>query len=136
MLNVKQVILMRVDLNMRKGKMIAQGAHASLGVVLQKMSTDYGSSSQDITAKTFFYEKGGPFDLWLNGPFTKICLKVSSEEELMSLYNRATEQGIPSCLITDSGKTEFNGVPTKTCCAIGPHWSEEIDKITGHLQLL
>ena len=134
--DVKQIILVRKDLRMGVGKTASQVAHASLGVVLQKMSTDYGSSSQDITAKTSFYEKGGPFDQWLNGPFTKICLKVSSEEELMSLYNRATEQGIPSCLITDSGKTEFNGVPTKTCCAIGPHWSEEIDKITGHLQLL
>jgi len=136
MSDVKQVILMRNDLNMRKGKMCAQASHASLGVVTNKMSIDYGSSSQYITAKTFFYEKGGPFDLWLNGTFTKICLKVSSEEELVSLYNKAVEEGIPSCLITDSGKTEFNGVSTKTCCAIGPHWSEEIDKVTGHLSLL
>lgn len=27
---VKQVIIIRTDLNMRKGKMIAQGAHASV----------------------------------------------------------------------------------------------------------
>jgi peptidyl-tRNA hydrolase len=28
--DVKQLIVMRTDLNMRKGKMIAQGAHASI----------------------------------------------------------------------------------------------------------
>lgn len=32
--NVKQVIVMRKDLNMRKGKMIAQGAHASVDALL------------------------------------------------------------------------------------------------------
>jgi PTH2 family peptidyl-tRNA hydrolase len=36
----------------------------------------------------------------------------------------------------DAGLTEFNGVPTKTCIAIGPNWSDEIDEITGHLKLL
>lgn len=39
-------------------------------------------------------------------------------------------------LVTDSGRTEFGGVPTKTCLAIGPNKIEEIDKITGHLPLL
>ena len=39
-------------------------------------------------------------------------------------------------LITDAGHTEFHGVPTRTCLAIGPAWSDEIDAITGGLQLL
>jgi PTH2 family peptidyl-tRNA hydrolase len=137
---VKQCILMRVDLNMRKGKMIAQGAHASLGVITNKMTRNENKfiirHPDDFRSMVLSYIKDDPFDLWLNGTFTKICLKVSSEEELVSLYNKAVEEGIPSCLITDSGKTEFNGVSTKTCCAIGPHWSEEIDKVTGHLSLL
>jgi PTH2 family peptidyl-tRNA hydrolase len=33
----KQVIVMRKALNMRKGKMIAQGAHASMKVILNLM---------------------------------------------------------------------------------------------------
>ena len=36
----KQVIVMRKDLGMRKGKMIAQGAHASMKVLLQAGSLD------------------------------------------------------------------------------------------------
>src|SRR5271157_6246907 len=35
--SVKQVIVMRKDLNMRKGKMIAQGAHASMKAILYQM---------------------------------------------------------------------------------------------------
>ena len=37
MSTVKQVIVIRKDLKMTKGKMIAQGSHASLGVVLGMM---------------------------------------------------------------------------------------------------
>ena len=74
-------------------------------------------------------------DSWLNGIFTKICLSVDSEEELLKIYNSIPTE-IPSVLITDSGLTEFNGVPTNTCIGIGPWDSDEIDKITGHLKLL
>ena len=38
-------------------------------------------------------------------------------------------------LCVDAGRTEFHGVPTATCCAIGPDWPERIDPITGHLKL-
>jgi len=72
---------------------------------------------------------------WLNGKFTKICVSVDSEEELMDIYNKVPEL-CPVFLVTDAGLTEFNGIPTKTCLCIGPYISEEIDKITGHLKLL
>jgi PTH2 family peptidyl-tRNA hydrolase len=52
------------------------------------------------------------------------------------LYNKALELNIPCALIEDNGLTEFKGIKTKTCCAIGPYISEEIDKITSHLKLL
>ena len=43
---------------------------------------------------------------------------------------------MPCALITDAGKTEFHGVATKTCCAVGPAWAEDVDAITGALPLL
>jgi PTH2 family peptidyl-tRNA hydrolase len=74
---------------------------------------------------------------WLGvGGFKKICLQVETEEELDEIYNKALAKGIHCAMIIDSGKTEFKGVPTKTCCAIGPWNEEEIDEITGHLDLL
>jgi PTH2 family peptidyl-tRNA hydrolase len=46
------------------------------------------------------------------------------------------EAGLEVHLITDNGKTEFHGEPTRTCLAIGPDDAEKIDAITGRLQLL
>lgn len=128
-MNVKQVIVVRKDLNMRKGKMVAQGAHASMKVFFDKLS-----DGDDLGVKviTFSDEEKE----WVDGIFTKICVSVNSEQELDEIYNKAQAAGLNCALITDSGLTEFNGVPTKTCCAIGPNKSEEIDKITGNLSLL
>lgn len=125
----KQVIIIRKDLKMRRGKEISQGSHASLAVVLNEMRKDKNTFE-------FKIEKDSPWDKWLNGLFTKICVYCNSEQELLEIYQKAKEAKIPSVLITDAGLTEFNGVPTNTCVGIGPYWSEEIDKITGHLPLL
>jgi PTH2 family peptidyl-tRNA hydrolase len=54
----------------------------------------------------------------------------------MSVYNNAITAGLQVHLITDSGKTEFHGQPTRTCLAIGPDESSKIDAVTGHLELL
>ena len=115
---MKQVIVIRKDLKMRRGKEIAQGSHAAMSFLLKGQS-----SEEDIIE-------------WLNGGQTKICLVVNSEDELLELDKKATEMGLISNIITDAGRTEFNGVPTLTCCAIGPAWDDEVNEITGKLQLL
>jgi PTH2 family peptidyl-tRNA hydrolase len=81
-------------------------------------------------------EKESPMYKWLDGPFTKICVSCDSEEELLVLVEKAKTEQILTCLITDSGKTEFNGVPTITCAAFGPEWVEKLDELTKHLKLL
>ena len=78
---------------------------------------------------------------WLQGRFTKICVSVDSEAELLAIYQKAKDTGLLCSLIQDCGQTEFkdaegNPVPTYTCCAIGPAKSESIDSITGGLKLL
>jgi len=125
----KQVIVMRKDLNMRKGKMIAQGAHASMKVLL-----DAGALAEDRRA--FSLTTWPALAEWLGGRFAKICVSVTSEAELDDVVARARAAGLPCALIIDSGATEFHGVPTKTCCAIGPAWADEIDVVTGALPLL
>lgn len=136
--DVKQVIIMRKDLNMRKGKMCAQAAHASMKVLLELMTVDhvYDWRMADFEERKLKCWKLGPLSKWLNGSFTKICVSVSSELELEEIYNKALEKDIPVAMIVDAGKTEFNGVSTKTCCAIGPHWTTELNEITGKLALL
>ena len=131
---VKQVIVMRKDLNMRKGKMIAQGAHASMKVFFDKMYEDKSQVGDGEKLKCMWL-KDEELE-WVNGLFTKICVSVNSEVELLAIYNQAKESGLNCSLITDSGLTEFAGVPTNTCCAIGPNAAEKIDVITGKLPLL
>jgi PTH2 family peptidyl-tRNA hydrolase len=125
----KQVIVMRKDLGMRKGKMIAQGAHASLKVLL-----DAGAA--DPTGAAFSIRLDAATAAWLDGRFTKVCVSVDSEAALEVIVARARDAGVPCALIVDAGVTEFRGVPTKTCCAIGPAWTDAVDAITGSLPLL
>lgn len=136
---VKQVIVMRKDLNMRKGKMVAQGAHASLKAILYQMerSTSEGFGDKgEILHYTLSDRKESYLMKWLEGSFAKICVSVDSEAELDEIVTKARDQGLVCSVIIDNGNTEFNGVPTKTCCAIGPWLREDLDKITGHLKLL
>lgn len=105
---------------MRRGKEIAQGSHASIAC-LRKLY--YGGVPSQL-------EKD-----WLENSMAKICVTVDSEEELLQIAQNAKDAMLQCHVITDAGLTEFGGVPTKTCLAIGPDRSEKIDKITGHLKL-
>lgn len=133
MSEVKQVIVMRKDLGMRKGKMIAQGSHASLGSLLKMARREESDGGVKIE---FNFPADSVLDKWLNGIFTKVCVYVESEQDLDEIKAKCEAAGIPNSLILDAGLTEFHGVPTKTCLGIGPWWSSEIDKITGSLPLL
>ena len=132
MQNIKQVIILRKDLKMRKGKMVAQGAHASMAVILNEGIKDQG----EIGLPTLTIPMNPDMEAWLTGRFTKICVSVDSEQQLLFVHSAAENAGLPCSLIQDAGLTEFGGVPTYTAVAIGPAKSEEIDKITGLLKLL
>ena len=119
--DVKQVIVVRKDLKMRRGKEIAQCCHASTSVLIQKILHGAYLSEEEV--------------FWISGHRKKVCLQVNSEEELLDIHQKALDAGLFSNIVTDMGLTEFNGVPTKTCLAIGPDTSEKIDKVTGGLKL-
>lgn len=135
-MQAKQVIVMRTDLNMRKGKMIAQGAHASIAFLTNKMRPvyDLGKTEQPEVAKSIDLTEAE--EAWVNGIFTKICVRADSEDELLVIHQKALDAGLTSHLITDRGLTEFDGIPTNTCVGIGPNWADEIDAATGDLKLL
>jgi PTH2 family peptidyl-tRNA hydrolase len=121
MAEVKQVIVMRKDLKMRRGKEIAQGAHASMAFLAKK-----------ALAREPFSEVERA---WLEGLFTKVCVRVDSDDALMAVARAAEKEGIGVEVITDSGRTEFGGVPTRTCLALGPDLAAKIDSVTGGLEL-
>ncbi len=117
-MDVKQVIVVRADLKMSKGKTCAQVAHASL-------------EACEISKKRFkkIYEE------WKNSGAKKVVLKVYSEKEILELYEKAKSMDLPCYLVRDAGLTELKP-GTITALGIGPYKSSEIDKITGKLRLL
>lgn len=119
---IKQVIILR-RLGIRRGKECAQAAHAACAFMSHHIKDPINNPLTDADKE------------WLAGAFTKICLIVESEQELLDIHNKALEAGIRSIPIVDRGLTEFDGVPTLTCIGIGPDDAEKINKITGHLKL-
>jgi PTH2 family peptidyl-tRNA hydrolase len=123
----KQTIVLRKDLNMRKGKMVAQGAHASMRAILQLGHQEGGN---------FLIPLDERLEPWLLGRFKKICVSVNSEAELLQLHQQAKAAGLITALIQDAGLTEFGGVPTYTALAVGPDTADRVDLVTGSLPLL
>lgn len=123
----KQVIVIRKDLNMRKGKMVAQGAHASMAAILNLARREGNDLIIPLDAR---------IEPWLTGRFTKICVSVNSEAELLAIHEKASASGLVASLILDAGLTEFGGIPTHTAVAVGPDAAAKVDLITAHLPLL
>jgi len=115
---MKQVIVVRADLQMGKGKAAAQVAHASLAAAEEAQR-----------------RRGKWFDGWRREGQAKVVLKVGSEEALRELFQKAKAAGLPASLVEDRGLTQLEP-GTVTCAGIGPGPEEEIDAITGKLKLL
>jgi PTH2 family peptidyl-tRNA hydrolase len=111
----KQVILVRQDLDLPKGKLAVQVAHASVEAVHR--------SNEDIIKK------------WRLEGMKKVVLKIKNLEDMHKYKQLAQRAGLVTAVITDAGLTT---VPpgTTTCVAIGPAEEEKIDDITGELGML
>mgnify|MGYP005838672801 CR=1 FL=1 len=115
MTEYKQVILVREDLKLPKGKMAVQVAHASL--------------------TAYEWARPSVIEGWKREGQKKIVLKVNSVEELFRYKEEARKMDIPTALIQDAGLT---CVPpgTITALGIGPAESIKLDKLVGHLKLM
>ena len=117
-LDLKQVIAVRRDIAMGRGKLAAQVAHAAVSAAEKAYST-----RQDW------------FSTWFSTGQAKVVVKVGSLEDLIQLENNARTIGLPTVSVKDMGLTQ---IPpgTVTCIGIGPGPADLIDKVTGHLKLL
>ena len=114
MSSYKQVIIVRADLKLSKGKMAAQVAHASLDA----------------------YKKAGSLAVeeWEISGSKKIVLKVDGIQQLIDIYEQLKQAKLKPSIIKDAGLTEVEP-GTVTCLAVGPAEQSEIDKITGKLKM-
>lgn len=114
---------------MRRGKEIAQGAHAAMAWLSTRMEIVMLDEYMGVVMLT------PPEQAWLAGSFTKVVLQVPGLEELVKLHEAAEAAHLEAHLITDAGQTEFHGEPTVTCLAIGPDYGDLIEAVTGEVQL-
>ncbi|MFP3064349.1 MAG: peptidyl-tRNA hydrolase Pth2 [Sulfolobus sp.] len=121
-MTIKMVIVVRTDIDMGKGKIAAQVAHAAVSLVLEIINGANGEWKNWLK-------------LWLEEGQPKIVVKVRNLEELLTRKEMAEELGLPSVVIQDAGKTQLEP-GTITCLGIGPAPNEIIDKVTGDLKLL
>ncbi len=112
---LKQVILVRDDLKLPKGKLAVQVAHASVDATLK---------SPRLVVEH-----------WRREGMMKTVLKVSGETELHKFVQLAIMKGLITAVITDAGRTVVEP-GTTTCAAIGPAPSSTIDDLTGALKLV
>ncbi len=114
----KQVIVLRTDLKMGKGKMVAQGAHAAVKSAFNAMSHN----------KTWF-------DRWERQGSKKVVCRVESEQQLVEIFQEARKRKLPSAIINDAGLTQLEP-GTTTAIAIGPAPADQVDALTKTLKLL
>jgi len=125
----KQVIVIRRDLKMRRGKEIAQGAHASMAWLRQRVMPRLTPAGRADQVQISAAERS-----WLELSMRKVTVKVGSETELLDVYDKALAAGLVVHMVTDRGLTEFGGIPTRTCLAVGPDYDDLIDPVTGDLE--
>jgi PTH2 family peptidyl-tRNA hydrolase len=111
----KQVIIIRQDLKLPKGKLASQVAHASVESVLR-------SNKETV-------------EEWRKEGMKKIIVKVNDLNELLEYQTKAKKDKLVASLIKDAGKTTVEP-GTITCLGVGPDKEEKIDKLTKDLKLL
>lgn len=112
--DLKQVIVLKDDIDISKGKEISQAAHASLGA--------YRKASDKKVSE------------WDNQGMKKIVVS-SGDRRLEDLYEECKRKSIPAYLVKDAGMTEVKP-GTVTALGIGPAESDKIDTVTGELKLI
>jgi PTH2 family peptidyl-tRNA hydrolase len=114
----KMVIVVRTDLGMSVGKMIAQACHAAVACSEQAKKTHSKQWAR-----------------WRDEGAKKVALEAESFEELKELTRKAEQLDIVYVLIQDAGHTEV-APGTTTCLGLGPDQAQRVDKVTGSLPLL
>ena len=109
-------ILVRSDVKMSKGKVLAQVGHAVV----------------DATVKA--YARTTLFYKWQQDGEKIVILKVPNEKTLDTIMEIAGRKKVHNGIVIDAGLTEISS-GTKTVGYVGPDYDTKIDKLVGQLKL-
>lgn len=133
---LKQVILMRRDLNMMPGKAAAQASHAGMLFMVKRFHFMNVNPDPSFPHEHFseaendwmFYETMN-IRGWEYGGLRTVVLGVENLFALKRLGNKAIAHGLEYEEVYDEGMEAI------TCGAIGPDYDDSIDLLTGGLDL-
>ena len=114
----KQVLGVRSDLKMGKGKIAVQCSHAAV------------SASEEARKSSLDWWR-----IWMHEGQSKVAVKVSGLSPILDLGRRSRENGLPFYVVRDMGLTQVEP-GTVTCIGIGPGPVVKVDLLTGDLPLL
>ena len=117
-MDYKLVIAVRSDLDLSRGKLAVQVAHAAVMAALEAKAHH----------RKWFAE-------WIAEGQKKVVVKGGALPELRSLQSKARSMHLPTALVEDAGLTELPP-GTVTCVGIGPGPNSIVDQVTGHLPLM
>ncbi|XP_046835177.1 peptidyl-tRNA hydrolase 2, mitochondrial-like [Vespa crabro] len=112
----KLVLVVRSDLKMGKGKVVAQCAHAA--VAAYKIAQKYPPILK----------------AWENSGQIKVTVKVNNEDELRAIAKAARDAGLITNVIQDAGRTQV-APGSRTVCGVGPGPAHLVNLVTGRLKL-
>jgi len=115
---MKQVIVIRKDLQLGKGKLAAHAAHASLSAYRNALESHKGDVND-----------------WVAAGEKKVVVAIDSESAILELFERVKRAKLPCALIRDAGLTQISP-GTITALGIGPAEDDKIDVLTKDLKLL
>jgi len=111
------VLVVRSDLKLSSGKIVAQTGHAAVELVLKARKTEL-----DLLNR------------WREEGARKIALKIPDEENLQRLFSEAKDAGLVTYLVKDAGHTEIPPGTLTVVGILGPRRS--VDALVGELPLL
>ena len=109
----KQIIIIRADLKLPKGKLAVQVAHASVDSAFKSTN----------------------FKAWREEGQKKVVVRVENLKELLVYYNKAKDLDFSTSLIKDAGKTVVEP-GTITAVGLGPEKEEDLDLLTKDLKMI
>ena len=137
----KQMIVMRRDLKMRKGKIAAQAGHACVEAVLMALAREGRLDQVRVTpsGNWVYLDEGDmaptPLADWFDAGVAKVCVYVDGEDALLDIAAQGRERGFVCALVQDAGLMEFHGETTYTRLAFEPLRADQVDPATGDLPL-